>query len=160
MCCSEGLGMENVGEKMVGFSRKKIFMTLKWSLFRQSYLWQLYNFGHRNLNMLDNLWIFQIHNLVNNKDKNSVVSRIFSQLQLAAPILWQCIATNSKQPKHFPFLNRLSAVNYFSSLLGTMEVDWKWWLRNGEKWITIFNALDFASEWHLSLEDLKALRKG
>lgn len=37
--------------------------------------------------MLDNLRIFQIHNLVNNKDKKSVVSRIFSQLELAAPIL-------------------------------------------------------------------------
>lgn len=79
--------MENLGKKMVGFNRKKLFMTLKWSLFKQSYSWRLYNFGHQNLNMLDNLRIFQIHNLVNNKDKKSVVSRIFSQLELAAPIL-------------------------------------------------------------------------
>lgn len=69
--------------------------------------------------------LFQIQNLVNTDDKISVVSRKLSQVQLAASMLEQCIPTNSKQPKHFPFLNRLSAVNYFSCLLGTMEVDWK-----------------------------------
>lgn len=66
-----------------------------------------------------------MQNIVNIGAKISVVYKTFSQLQLAAPMLEQCIPTKSKSPKHFLFLNRLSAVNYFSCLLGTIEVNWK-----------------------------------